>query len=73
MSYEVHLKKGGGDTSRSSLVFRCSKDDEAYDRPLLRHIRNTKLNFNLSQLNSIKQKCLSVLNDQGHYTVTSRS
>ena len=33
---EVVLKYGGGDISRSSLVFCCSKDNKSSDGPLLR-------------------------------------
>jgi hypothetical protein len=35
MSHEEFLKYGGGDTSRSSLVFCRSKGDGAYGGPLL--------------------------------------
>jgi hypothetical protein len=35
MCHEVVLKYGDGDISQSSLVFCCSKDNEAYDGPLL--------------------------------------
>jgi hypothetical protein len=41
--HEVVLKYGNGDISRSSLVFRCSKDNESKDGPLLRSIHDTKL------------------------------
>jgi hypothetical protein len=33
--FEVDLTYGGGDISRSSLVFCCSKDNGAYGGPLL--------------------------------------
>jgi hypothetical protein len=37
------LKYGGGDISRSSLVFCCSKDNGAYGGPLLLSSTNTQL------------------------------
>ena len=33
--FEVILKYGNGDISRSCLVFRCSKDNEAFGEPQL--------------------------------------
>ena len=35
VNLEVILKYGDGDISESSLVFRCSKDNEPVDGPLL--------------------------------------
>jgi hypothetical protein len=40
---EVILKYGNGDISRSSWVFRCSKDSEARDGPLLLQSTTQKL------------------------------
>ena len=42
MSHEVVLKYGDGDISRSSLVFRCSKDNEAERRTTTSTIHDTK-------------------------------
>ena len=39
---EVILKYGNGDISRSSLVFRCSKDNEAERRTTTSIIHDTK-------------------------------
>jgi hypothetical protein len=39
---EVILKYGAGDISRSSLVFRCSKDNEAERRTTTSTIHDTK-------------------------------
>lgn len=46
MCLEVVLKYGGGDISRSSLVFCCSKDNKAYDEPLLRQSTTQSLYLN---------------------------
>jgi|NOAtaT_6_FD_contig_121_127737_length_787_multi_5_in_0_out_0_1 hypothetical protein len=73
MSYEVDLKQGGGDISRSSLVFRCSKDSEAYGRPLLRHIRNTKLNAKFKSIKLKLSESVYQVSMKGDYIVMSRS
>ena len=43
VNLEVVLKYGNGDISRSCLVFRCSKDNEARDGPLLSKSTTQKL------------------------------
>jgi hypothetical protein len=43
VNLEVILKYGNGDISRSSCVFRRSKDDEARDEPLLLQSTTQKL------------------------------
>ena len=42
INLEVILKYGNGDISRSSLVFRCSKDDESERRTTTSIIHDTK-------------------------------
>jgi len=39
--FEVVLKYGNGDISRSSLVFRCSKDNESERRTTTSTIHDT--------------------------------
>jgi hypothetical protein len=57
---EVILKYGDGDISRSSLVFCCSKDDEA-ERRTTTSINPRHKNFYVKKvkLRTIKQKCSS--------------
>ena len=43
VNLEVVLKYGDGDISESSWVFRCSKDNEARDGPLLLQSTTQKL------------------------------
>jgi hypothetical protein len=45
INLEVILKYGNGDISESSWVFRCSKDNEARDGPLLSKSTTQKLYF----------------------------
>ena len=42
VNHEVILKYGDGDISRSSLVFRCSKDNESERRTTTSTIHDTK-------------------------------
>ena len=73
MSFEVNLKYGDGDISRSSLVFRRSKGGEAYGRPLLRHIRNTKLNAKFKSIKLKLSESVYQVSMKGDYIVMSRS
>ena len=45
LNHEVILRYGDGDISRSSLVFRCSKDNEAERRTTTSIIHDTKTLF----------------------------
>jgi hypothetical protein len=59
-SFEVILRYGNGDISRSSLVFCCSKDDEA-DRRTTTSINPRHKNFSVNEVTfiNLKQKCPS--------------
>ena len=50
VSFEVVLKYGNGDISRSSLVFRCSKDNEAERRTTTSTIHDTKTYVKINNL-----------------------
>ena len=59
INLEVILKYGNGDISRSSLVFRCSKDNESERRTTTSIIHNTKTFMEKVKLITRKQKCSS--------------
>ena len=50
LNLEVILKYGDGDISRSSLVFCCSKDDEAERRTTTSTIHDTKTYVKINNL-----------------------
>ena len=64
VNLEVILKYRNGDISRSSWVFRCSKDDEARDGPLLLQSTTQKLLCNEVTFITIKQKCPSGISER---------
>ena len=64
INLEVILKYRNGDISRSSWVFRRSKDDEARDGPLLLQSTTQKLLCNEVTFITIKQKCPSGISER---------
>jgi len=72
LNLEVVLKYWDGDISRSSWVFRCSKDDEARDGPLLLSIHNTKTFMEKVKL-KLKSKSVRQVIVKGDYIVMSCS
>lgn len=64
---EVDLKYGDRDITSGSLVFRCSKDNEASGEPLPEHIYTPKLKFILKIINI--SESVHQLRTKGAYTV----
>jgi len=62
MSYEDERRYGDRDISKGSLVFGCSKDNRASDRPLPLPSTNQNFLTFYQKLKSIKEKCLSRFN-----------
>jgi len=65
---EVDLKYGDRDITSGSLVFRCSKDNEASGEPLPEHIYTPKLKFTMFNVkiknNKYKRKCSPVTDER---------
>ena len=59
MSLEVNLKYGGRDISESSLVFPCSKDEEAAGKPLLSQSATKIIYLNWNNYNNNEGKVLA--------------
>jgi hypothetical protein len=70
---EVVLKYGNGDISRSSLVFRCSKDDESERRTTTSINPRHKTYGALIPIKITLSKSVRQVSMKGDYIVTSSS
>ena len=74
VNLEVILKYGNGDISESSWVFRCPKDSEARDGPLLSQSTTQKLmEFVIFQNDKVLRKSVRQILLKGDYLVMSCS
>ncbi len=73
VNLEVILIYGNGDISRSSLVFRCSKDNESERRTTTSTIHDTKTFMLKGNIYNYESKSVRQVIVKGDYIVMSRS